>query len=237
MKIYPAIDIKNGTCVRLQKGDMDKATQYGRPSEMAQKWQSMGAQYLHVVDLDAAFAGEFSNHDTVEEILSVLNIPMQLGGGIRNLADIEERLSMGITRVIIGTAAFENPELVSEAAAKFPGRIVAGIDAKDGKVATRGWASDTDADPVVLALDMKQRGVDTVIYTDINRDGMLTGPNIESTKNMVKKTGMNIIASGGMSAIKDVQDLLQTGASGVIIGKALYSGNIDLKQAIEIGEE
>jgi phosphoribosylformimino-5-aminoimidazole carboxamide ribotide isomerase len=162
---------------------------------------------------------------------------MQLGGGIRNLADIEERLNMGITRVIIGTAAFENPDLVSEAAAKYPGRIVAGIDAKDGKVATRGWASGTDVDPVVLALDMKQRGVDTVIYTDINRDGMLTGPNIASTKNMVKKTGMNIIASGGMSTIKDVEDLLPTGATGVIIGKALYSGNINLKQAIEIGEE
>ncbi len=235
MRIYPAIDIKNGTCVRLQMGDMDKATQYGKPSEMAQKWQSMGAHYLHVVDLDAAFAGEFSNHDAVEEILSVLNIPMQLGGGIRNMKDIEQRLSLGIARVIIGTAAFENPELVSEAAAKFPGQIVAGIDAKDGKVATRGWASDTDADPVALALDMRARGVDTVIYTDINRDGMLTGPNVRATINMVQKTGMNIIASGGMSVIRDVEELISTGVEGVIIGKALYSGSIDLKQAIEIG--
>jgi len=237
MRIYPAIDIKGGKCVRLKMGDMKQATEYGEPSEMAVKWQRMGAQFLHIVDLDAAFAGKFSNYDTVAKILSVINIPMQLGGGIRSMDDIDVRLSLGINRVIIGTAAFENPDLVSEATAKYPGRIVAGIDAKDGKVATRGWATGTDADPIDLAQQMKRRGVTTVVYTDIMRDGMLTGPNIEMTRNMVDKTGMDIIASGGMSVQQDVEDLLDTGIEGVIIGKALYSGTIDLPQAIRTGAE
>lgn len=238
MRIYPAIDIKNGTCVRLKMGDMDQATEYGDPAEMALKWQSMGAQYLHIVDLDAAFAGEFSNYDTVARILNTVNIPVQLGGGVRTIEDIDVRLGdLGITRVIIGTAAYENPELLSEATAKYPGRIVAGIDAKDGKVATRGWATGTDADPIALALEMKKRGVTTVVYTDIARDGMLTGPNIELTKDMVQKTGMDIIASGGMSKPKDVKNVLSTGAEGVIIGKALYSGSIKLQDAINMGAE
>lgn len=238
MRIYPAIDIKNGTCVRLKMGDMDQATEYGDPAEMALKWQSMGAQYLHIVDLDAAFAGEFSNYDTVGRILNTVNIPVQLGGGVRTIEDIDIRLGeLGITRVIIGTAAYENPELLSEAAAKYPGRIVAGIDAKDGKVATRGWATGTDADPIGLALEMKKRGVTTVVYTDIARDGMLTGPNIELTKDMVQKTGMDIIASGGMSKMEDVKNVLSTGAEGVIIGKALYSGSIELQDAINMGAE
>ncbi|MBT3320237.1 MAG: 1-(5-phosphoribosyl)-5-[(5-phosphoribosylamino)methylideneamino]imidazole-4-carboxamide isomerase [Clostridia bacterium] len=237
MRIYPAIDIKDGKCVRLKMGDMEQATEYGQPSEMAVKWQSMGAQFLHIVDLDAAFSGEFSNYDTVAKILTSINIPMQLGGGIRSMNDIDIRLSLGIDRVIIGTAAFENPNLVSEATAKYPGRIVAGIDAKDGKVATRGWATGTDADPIDLALEMKRRGVTTVVYTDIMRDGMLTGPNIEMTRNMVEITGMDIIASGGMSVQQDVEDLLDTGVEGVIIGKALYSGTIDLNKAIKTGAE
>ena len=236
MKIYPAIDIKNGVCVRLKMGDMQQATAYGDVAEMGRKWQDMGAECLHIVDLDAAFAGAFSNYDAVSRLLSAVTIPVQLGGGIRSMADIDERLGkLGIWRVIIGTAAYENPALVEEAAAKYPGRIVAGIDAKDGKVATRGWATSTDADPAALALDMKHRGVNTVIYTDIARDGMMGGPNVSATQNMVEKTGMEIIASGGMSAIGDVADIARTGASGVIIGKALYSGAIDLSDAIRIG--
>lgn len=237
MRIYPAIDIKNGQCVRLKMGDMEQVTEYGEPSEMAVKWQNAGAKFLHIVDLDAAFAGEFSNYDTVAKILGAIDIPMQLGGGVRSMEDIDARLSLGINRIIIGTAAFENPELVSEATSKYPGRIVAGIDAKDGKVATRGWATGTDADPIELALQMKKRGVTTVVYTDIQRDGMLTGPNIEMTRNMATKTGMDIIASGGMSVQQDVNNLLSTGVEGVIIGKALYSGSIDLAQAIETGVE
>ena len=237
MRIYPAIDIKNGKCVRLKMGDMNQVTQYGEPSEMAVKWQGMGANFLHIVDLDAAFAGEFSNYDTVASILSSVDIPIQLGGGVRSMEDIDIRLNLGINRVIIGTAAFENPDLVSEATAKYPGRIVAGIDAKDGKVATRGWATGTDADPIELALEMKKRGVSTVVYTDIQRDGMLTGPNIELTRYMVAQTGMDIIASGGMSVQQDVTNLLNTGVEGVIIGKALYSGSIDLAKAIETGAQ
>jgi len=188
-----------------------------------------------VVDLDAAFAGEFSNRDTVAGILKVLAIPMQLGGGVRTMEDIEERLELGIRRVIIGTAAIENPKMVAQAAAKYPGRIAAGIDAKNGRVATRGWASETGEDPVALALRMKNAGIDTVIYTDISRDGMMTGPNIEGVRRMVEATGMNIIASGGMSASEDVKNILETGAGGVIIGKALYAGTIDLKEAIGMG--
>ncbi|MGI5850029.1 MAG: 1-(5-phosphoribosyl)-5-[(5-phosphoribosylamino)methylideneamino]imidazole-4-carboxamide isomerase [Christensenellales bacterium] len=238
MRIYPAIDIKNGVCVRLKMGDMDKVTEYGDPAEIALMWQRAGAEYLHVVDLDAAFAGEFSNHDTVEKILKTVAIPVQLGGGVRTMRDIDMRLKgMGITRVIIGTAAFENPDLISEAAKKYPGRIVAGIDAKNGRVATQGWSIDTGADAVSLALEMKKRGVTTVIYTDITRDGMLTGPNIESTRHMAEKTRMEVIASGGMSKPFDIQNLLTTGAKGIIIGKALYTGDIDLKHAIKMGAE
>jgi phosphoribosylformimino-5-aminoimidazole carboxamide ribotide isomerase len=236
MNIYPAIDLKNGVCVRLKMGDMRQATEYGDPAEIAAEWQRQGARYLHVVDLDAAFAGEFCNRGTVARILKAVSIPVQLGGGIRTLADIEERLDMGIQRVIIGTAAIEMPEMVREAVKKYPGRIVAGIDAKDGRVATRGWASDTGEDPVRLALNMKDMGINTVIYTDISRDGMLMGPNVAGVRNMVKSTGMDIIASGGMSELADVTRILDTGAEGIIIGKALYAGTVRLNDAIAMGE-
>ncbi len=236
MIIYPAIDLKNGVCVRLKMGDMEQATQYGEPSEVAQKWQQLGAQYLHVVDLDAAFAGVFSNYDTVAKILKTVSIPVQLGGGVRCMSDIDLRLKdLGIQRVIIGTAAIENPQLVEEAAAKYPGRIVVGIDAKDGRVATRGWASDTGEDPVRLALEMKKRGIKTIIYTDIARDGMLTGPNVAAVQHMAEQTGMEIIASGGMSVPDDVINVRASGAQGVIIGKALYTGGIKLEDAIKLG--
>lgn len=236
MIIYPAIDLKNGVCVRLKMGDMDQATAYGDPSEVAAKWQQMGAKYLHVVDLDAAFAGAFSNYDTVAKILQTVSIPVQLGGGVRCMADIDLRLKdLKLQRVIIGTAAIENPQLVEEAAAKYPGRIAVGIDAKDGRVATRGWASDTGEDPVRLAKEMKKRGVNTVIYTDIARDGMLTGPNVEALKQMVCETGMEIIASGGMSVPTDVSNVRAAGAQGVIIGRALYTGGIALDEAIRLG--
>ncbi len=238
MIIYPAIDLKNSVCVRLKKGDMDQATEYGEPSEVALRWQQMGAGYLHVVDLDAAFAGEFSNYDTVAIILRTVSIPVQLGGGVRSMADIDLRLgNLGIQRVIIGTAAIEDPELVEEAAAKYPNRVVVGIDAKDGRVATRGWASDTGEDPVRLANDMKKRGINTIIYTDIARDGMLTGPNVAAVKNMAEQTGMEIIASGGMSVPEDVTAVKEAGAQGVIIGKALYTGGIALSEAIKLGAD
>ncbi len=237
MRIYPAIDIKDGKCVRLKMGDMNESTEYGSPAEIALQWQRMGAEFLHVVDLDAAFAGKFENHDAVAEILKAVRIPVQLGGGVRTMEDIDVRLGdMGIRRVILGTSAVENPSLVKNAAEKYPGRIVVGIDTKDGKVATRGWAEETGEDPVGLALSMKENGIKTIIYTDIARDGMLTGPNTEGISRMVKKTGMEIIASGGMSRPSDVIKVKGTGAVGVIIGKALYAGTIDLKEAIKAGE-
>ena len=236
MKIYPAIDLKNGVCVRLRMGDMMQATEYGDPAEVALRWQSEGAQYLHVVDLDAAFSGTFANREAVTNILNAISIPVQLGGGVRSMEDIRQRLTLGVQRVIIGTAAYEAPELVEEAAAKYPGRIVVGIDSRDGHVATRGWAQKTKVSPVLLALELKTRGIRTIIYTDIARDGMLTGPNIPALQDMVAQTGLEIIASGGMSQLEDVQHVAQTGAAGVIIGKALYTGDIDLSEAVRAGE-
>jgi len=238
MIIYPAVDIKNGVCVRLKRGDMSMATRYGKPYELAVKWESAGARYLHVVDLDAAFSGTFSNFNAVKAIMAHVSIPVQLGGGIRSMADIDVRLKeLNISRVILGTAAYEDPDLVKKALGKYsPEKIAVGIDAKDGKVAIKGWAEGTDADPVSLALNMKALGVTTIVYTDIARDGMLTGPNIAMTREMVEKTGMDIIASGGMNDTGDIRKVEGTGAAGVIIGKALYSGNIDLAEAVRIGE-
>ncbi len=234
MIIYPAVDIKNGKCVRLQQGDMNKATTYGEPYEMAEKWQSMDAEFIHLVDLDSAFTGGFANADAVKKVLETVTVPVQLGGGIRSMADIEERLeTLSIARVIIGTAAVKNPALVAEAVKKYPGRIVVGIDAKDGKAAIQGWDGETNEDAISLALKMKDIGIDTIIYTDIALDGMLCGPNLTATAEMVEKTGMHIIASGGMSRQSDIAAVKETGAAGVIIGKALYSGGIDLKQAIK----
>ena len=237
MKIYPAIDLKGGICVRLRMGDMAQATEYGDPAEVAWRWQESGAEYLHVVDLDAAFAGTFVNRDAVAKILKAVTIPVQLGGGVRAMADIKERLELGVSRVILGTAAIEAPELVAEATKRYPECIVVGIDAKEGRVATRGWAEQTKVSPVLLAQVMKTQGVGTIIYTDISRDGMLTGPNIPALRSMVEQTGMEIIASGGMSRPEDVKNVAQAGAGGVIIGKALYTGGIDLAEAIRIGEE
>lgn len=237
MKIYPAIDLKGGVCVRLKMGDMAQATEYGDPAEVALRWQKSGAEYLHVVDLDAAFAGEFVNRDAVMSIIRAVKIPVQLGGGVRSMADIKERLALGVARVIIGTAALEAPELVAQSALKYPGSIVVGIDAKDGRVATRGWAEQTKVSPVLLAQEMKIRGIRTIIYTDISRDGMLTGPNIPSLQAMVEQTGLEIIASGGMSQLDDVKHVAQAGAAGVIIGRALYTNDIDLAEAIRLGVE
>lgn len=236
MKIYPAIDIKNGVCVRLKMGDLQQETQYGDPAGIAAEWERQGAEVIHIVDLDAAVTGTFSNRDTIVRILKTVKIPVQLGGGIRNIDDIDTRLGeLGIWRVIIGTAAIENPSLVSAAVRKYPSRVAVGIDAKNGKAATRGWTEGTSVTPVSLALDMKKLGVNTIIYTDISRDGMLTGPDIEGTSDMVKKTGMDIIASGGMCTMDDIIKVKETGAEGVIIGKALYSGNIKLNEAIKTG--
>lgn len=239
MIVYPAIDLKGGQCVRLLQGRMEDATVYGTdPAAMAQKWAGMGAQWLHVVDLDGAFAGNSANLEAVRAIVGSLSIPVQLGGGIRSLAQIQTLLEeVGVERVILGTAALENPDLLEQALAKYGQRIAVGIDAKGGKVAVRGWADVSGEDAVAMGKRMHGMGVRTVIYTDIARDGMMTGPNFEETERMIRDTGLDIIVSGGVAALEDVAHSRAMGAAGVILGKSIYSGAIQLPEALSLEEE
>jgi len=236
MLIIPAIDLKEGKCVRLQQGLMDKATVYGEdPGAMAGHWQDQGAELLHVVDLNGAFAGVPKNLDAIKAIRKAVTMSIEVGGGIRDLATIETLVSIGIERIILGTAAIENPQFVQEACAKFPGRIIVGIDAKDGLVAIKGWAEVTTVKAVDLALRMQDHGVIAIIYTDIKRDGMLSGPNVEATRELAKALHIPVIASGGVHTMKDIENLMavrHAGVTGVITGKAIYSGSLDLKEAI-----
>ncbi len=238
MIVIPAIDLKEGKCVRLEQGLMERDTVYSdNPAAQALAWQAKGAELLHIVDLDGAFAGEPKNRAAIEAIIGALTIPTQLGGGIRDLATIEAYLGMGVGRVIIGTAAQRNPELVKEACAKFPGRIVVGIDAKNGMVAVQGWAEVTDVTAIDLARQFEGFGVSAIVYTDISRDGMMQGPNIEATKALAEAINIPVIASGGLSSLQDIENLLAveaSGISGAITGKAIYSGAIDLAEAIAI---
>ncbi len=238
MIVIPAIDLKEGNCVRLEQGLMDKDTIFSSdPGAQARDWQDQGAELLHIVDLDGAFAGQPRNKNAIESILKAITIPAQLGGGIRDMATIEAYLSLGLSRVIIGTAAQRNPELVREACQKFPGRIVVGIDAKDGIVAVQGWAELTDITAIALARTFEDFGVAAVIYTDISRDGMLQGPNLEATKALAKAVSIPIIASGGVSSLKDISNLMaieSSGITGVITGKAVYTGAIRLQEAIAL---
>ncbi len=236
MIIIPAIDLKEGKCVRLEQGLMDKDTVFSdNPAAQARVWQDQGAELLHIVDLDGAFAGQPKNRDAIETILKAITIPAQLGGGIRDIATIEAYLSLGLSRVIIGTAAQRNPELVREACSKFPGQIVVGIDAKNGMVAVQGWAELTDITAVDLAGKFEGFGVSAIIYTDISRDGMLQGPNLEATKALAEAVSIPVIASGGVSSLKDIENLMAieaSGVTGVITGKAVYTGAIKLNEAI-----
>lgn len=235
MILYPAIDLKDGKAVRLLRGDMDKATVFNdNPAAQALEFVAAGCEWLHLVDLNGAFAGEPVNGDAVEEILRLTNTPAQLGGGIRDMATIERWLTRGLARVILGTVAVENPALVREAAAAFPGKIAVGIDARDGRVATKGWAEVTDIDAVDLAKSYEDAGVAAIIYTDINRDGAMQGPNVAYTAAMARAVTIPVIASGGVSSIKDLRALRDCGASlnGAISGRALYDGAIDLKEAL-----
>jgi phosphoribosylformimino-5-aminoimidazole carboxamide ribotide isomerase len=236
MLIIPAIDLKEGKCVRLEQGLMDKATIYsGDPAGTAQHWESQGAELLHVVDLNGAFDGIPRNLEAIKAIRSAIKIPIEVGGGIRDLATIRSLVAIGIDRIILGTAAIENPAFVHDACREFPGRIIAGIDAKDGMVAIKGWAEVTAVKAVDLAKKMQDYGVISIIYTDIKRDGMLTGPNIEATKALADALHIPVIASGGVHTMKDIEDLLtvrHSGVSGVITGKAIYSGSLDLREAI-----
>jgi phosphoribosylformimino-5-aminoimidazole carboxamide ribotide isomerase len=236
--VIPAIDLKEGKCVRLEQGLMDRDTVFNdHPGAQARVWQDQGAELLHIVDLDGAFAGEPKNRSAIEEIVKAISIPSQLGGGIRDLATVEAYLSLGIGRVIIGTAAQRNPEFVKEACRKFPGRIVVGIDAKNGMVAVQGWAEVTGVTAVELARKFEGFGVSAIIYTDISRDGMMQGPNIEATRQLAEAISIPVIASGGLSSLKDIENLMTiepSGVTGVITGKAIYSGAINLTEAIAL---
>lgn len=235
--IYPAIDLRNGRVVRLQYGDPDKETVFGDdPVAMGQRWADAGATWLHVVNLDGAFDEAGAANWQALPALTKLGVPVQFGGGIRTLTDVERALDAGVTRVILGTAAIENPALVKEAIDRFgSARIAVGIDARDGRVKTRGWQTETAVTPTELGRGMADLGVTTVIYTDISRDGVLTGVNAAATAKLAQATGLHVIASGGVATLDDIHRchaLTSAGVIGVITGRALYDGRIDLAEAI-----
>lgn len=235
MRIYPAVDMKDGQCVRLRQGLSDQVTVYGEdPAATARRWADQGAEVLHVVDLDGAFTGRSANLEAVSRMAAEVSIPIQLGGGIRTMADIVYRLeTVGVARVILGTMLVEQPEIAREAARRYPGRIVAGIDAKGGRMTTRGWVHTTD----LLAVDLAKRCLDwgcaACVYTDIAQDGMLTGPNVAETANMVR-IGLPIIASGGVGSLDHIRAVMDVGVEGCIVGKALYDGQVSLADALAL---
>ena len=233
MILYPAIDLKDGNAVRLFKGDMAQTTVFNTdPTAQARAFVEEGCEWLHLVDLNGAFAGAPVNGAVVEAILSATNVPAQLGGGIRDMATIETWLRRGIARVILGTVAVENPTLVRDAAKAFPGKVAVGLDAREGRVATRGWAEETDMMVTDLAKSFEDAGIAAIIYTDINRDGAMQGPNIPATEALARAVDIPVIASGGVSSLKDLQALNATGViSGAISGRARYDGAINLKDA------
>ena len=241
MIIFPAIDIRGGKCVRLLKGDFNQETVFSdSPADMARKWQAQGAEYLHLVDLDGALAGSSQNLNAIEEILQAVDIPTELGGGIRSMEQIDQLLAMGITRVILGSVAVKNPDLVREACTKYGERIVVGIDAKDGIVAVEGWGKSGNIGVIELAQKMKEAGVKTIIYTDISRDGTLSGVNVEATVKLAQESGVKIVASGGVKSLEDIKALKKqesVGIEGVIAGKSIYMGTLDLAAAIKIAKE
>jgi phosphoribosylformimino-5-aminoimidazole carboxamide ribotide isomerase len=237
MILYPAIDLKDGQCVRLLKGDMDKTTVFNDdPAAQARAFQNAGCEWLHMVDLNGAFAGAPVNGAAVEAILSAITIPAQLGGGIRDMSTIEMWLSKGLARAILGTVAVENPGLVREAARAFPGRIAVGIDARKGMVATKGWAEETEVRVTDLARQFEDAGVAAIIYTDIDRDGAMQGPNVAATAALANAVSIPVIASGGVSSLDDLRALKDCGAplDGAISGRALYDGKIDLAEAVTL---
>ena len=235
MRLYPAIDIKDGQCVRLKKGLFNEVTVYSdQPYKIAQQFEADGARFIHTVDLDGALRGHSVNAGTIRRIVESVSIPVQLGGGIRTLENIPEVLDLGIYRVIIGTKAVENPEFIRAAVERFGAQhIVVGVDARDGRVAVEGWEKLSDQTALNMALLMKEMGVQTIVYTDIAKDGMLSGPNVEQTRLLSEQTGIDIIASGGMSCMQDLENIDAAGIHGAIIGKALYEKKINLKEAVE----
>jgi phosphoribosylformimino-5-aminoimidazole carboxamide ribotide isomerase len=238
MKLFPAIDLKDGQCVRLRQGVMSDATVFGNdPAAQASSFQRQGFEYLHVVDLNGAFEGKPVNGAAVQAILNTLSIPMQLGGGIRSLDQIENWLTEGVTRVILGTVAVRQPELVRESARNFPGRVAVGIDARDGMVAIEGWAETSELTAVELAKRFEDAGVAAIIYTDIARDGLLAGLNLAATAGLAREVSIPVIASGGLAGIEDVLHLLRPEYSmleGAIAGRALYDGRLDAAEALAL---
>ncbi len=238
MILYPAIDLKDGRCVRLEQGLMDKATVFNLdPADQARQFAAQGFNAIHVVDLNGAFEGRPVNADAVSAILAAVQIPVQLGGGIRTLDSISLWIKRGVARVILGTAAVRDPALVRQACARFPGKIAVGIDAKDGRVAVQGWAETSELSAVELAGRFEDTGVSAIIYTDIGRDGMLTGLNLDATSEIARAVKIPVIASGGLAGIEDVKRLLSPRyamIAGAIAGRALYDGRLDAKQALEL---
>ena len=237
MILYPAIDLKDGQCVRLVQGEMDRATVFSdSPADQAKAFQDAGCEWLHLVDLNGAFAGEPVNASAVEAILAATNVPAQLGGGIRDMATIAAWIEKGLARVILGTVAVENPDLVRQAAREFPGQVAVGIDARNGMVATKGWATETNINVTDLARSFEDAGVAAIIYTDILRDGAMKGVNVEATADLARAVSIPVIASGGVASLADLTALKECGAplNGAISGRALYDGAIDLGQALEL---
>lgn len=238
MMIIPAIDLRGGQCVRLIQGKLEQETIYCKdPVFMAKLFQAQGAQRLHVIDLDGAFTGVIQNLDIIEQIAKAINIPVQVGGGIRKMEVIEKVLEKGVAKVILGTVAITNPKLIEEACKKFPKRIMVAIDAEKGKVAIGGWKDKTSVSATSLAKKVKSMGVDEILYTDILRDGTMEGPNVRGIKTVAKNSGLPVIAAGGICTLKDVEKinkLESCGVSGMIIGKALYTGDIKLDEAVKI---
>jgi phosphoribosylformimino-5-aminoimidazole carboxamide ribotide isomerase len=231
--LYPAIDIRGGRCVRLIEGDFGRETTYDAdPAAAARRWVESGAEWLHVVDLDGAVEGAPVNRDVVAHIRTAVDIPIQLGGGLRSMTDVEDAFAAGINRVVLGTVALREPELVVSAVAQWGDGIAVALDSRDGHLATDGWIGQTESDAVDVAKRLARERVRHFIYTDIRRDGTLTGPNLEGLRELVETVDANVIASGGISSIDDIVAVSATGATGVIVGRAIYDGRIDLRDAI-----
>jgi phosphoribosylformimino-5-aminoimidazole carboxamide ribotide isomerase len=234
MEIIPAIDLRNGKCVRLYQGDYERETVFSDdPAAMAKRWQSEGAKRLHIVDLDGAARGEPCNLDAIENIVKAVDIPLEVGGGIRTLETIEQLLNLGVGRVILGTAAVENPDLIEKACRRLGEQVVIGIDARDGRVATRGWLQKSETTAAELALRMVELGVKRFIYTDISRDGTLTSPNFEAVAELLSQVSVPVIAAGGISSIEHLTRLAGLGVEGAIVGRAIYTGDVKLAEAIQ----